>query len=116
MSHLSASQYLSAIESESARFREVLADVDPALLLASLVHITRDPSLLSRYAPELKMPEKADLMPLGEAELERGVRGFRQVRRVQLEIEALRALQPGKHAGLREGVTAGHHAHGIAEP
>jgi len=30
MSRLSASQYLSAIESESARFREVLADSDPA--------------------------------------------------------------------------------------
>ena len=30
MSRLSASQYLSAIESESARFREVLADADPA--------------------------------------------------------------------------------------
>src|SRR5919112_1806531 len=29
MSRLSASQYLSAIESESARFREVLADADP---------------------------------------------------------------------------------------
>jgi uncharacterized protein (TIGR03083 family) len=31
MSRLSASQYLSAIESESARFREVLADTDPAV-------------------------------------------------------------------------------------
>jgi uncharacterized protein (TIGR03083 family) len=30
MSRLSASQYLSAIESESARFREALTDVDPA--------------------------------------------------------------------------------------
>jgi uncharacterized protein (TIGR03083 family) len=30
MSRLSASQYLSAIESESARFREVLTDADPA--------------------------------------------------------------------------------------
>jgi uncharacterized protein (TIGR03083 family) len=30
MSRLSASQYLSAIESESARFREALADADPA--------------------------------------------------------------------------------------
>ena len=29
MSRLSASRYLSAIESESARFREVLADADP---------------------------------------------------------------------------------------
>ncbi|CAJ96528.1 flavin-containing monooxygenase [Cupriavidus necator] len=57
--------------------RKYLADVDPALLLASLVHITRDPSLLSRYAPELKMPDKGDLMP--GVKVVETLKGFAQV-------------------------------------
>jgi 4-hydroxyacetophenone monooxygenase len=40
-----------------------LAEVDPSLLLASLVHITRDTSLLDRYGPELVFADKAELRP-----------------------------------------------------
>jgi cation diffusion facilitator CzcD-associated flavoprotein CzcO len=60
-----------------ADLRKYLADVDPALLLASLVHITRDPSLLNRYAPELKLPEKAELMP--GVKVVETLKGFAQV-------------------------------------
>ncbi|MFM0347795.1 flavin-containing monooxygenase [Paraburkholderia sp. RL17-347-BIC-D] len=46
---------------DSDELRKYLADVDPSLLLAALVHITRDPGLLDRYGSHLQAADKGEL-------------------------------------------------------
>lgn len=47
----------------AAELRDNLEQVDPALLLMALVHITKDNGLLDRYGPELKLAERGELQP-----------------------------------------------------
>ncbi len=73
MSRLSASQYLSAIESESARFREVLADTDPGAPVptcpawAALDLVNHLADVQSRWAWTVaNRPKNQDEMPVSE--------------------------------------------------
>lgn len=44
---------------DAVGLRKHLQDVDPALLLMSLVHVTRDLSLLERFGPAMALPEES---------------------------------------------------------
>lgn len=56
--HIVKKRKLSADE-----LRTNLQDTDPALLLMSLVHITRDYGLLDRFGPYLQRGDKGELLP-----------------------------------------------------